>query len=57
MDNPGIQLLINVCIALIGLIILRVALQIWDRNAKAKEAAAEVEKKAAAKAKAKTKKK
>ncbi len=38
MDNPGIQLFINVCIALIGLIILKVALQVWDRKAKAKEA-------------------
>ncbi len=44
MDNPGIQLFINVCLALIGLIILKVALQIWDRKAKAKEAAAEAAK-------------
>lgn len=60
MDNPGIQLFINVCLALIGLIILKVALQIWDRKAKAKEAAEAAvlaEKKATAKSKAKGKKK
>lgn len=39
MDNPGIQLFINVCITLIGLIVLKVALQVWDRKVKAKEAA------------------
>ena len=39
MDNPGIQLFINVCIALIVLIIARIALKEWDRRAKAKEAA------------------
>jgi hypothetical protein len=39
MDNPGIQLFINVCFALIVLIIARIALKEWDRRAKAKEAA------------------
>jgi hypothetical protein len=40
MDNPGIQLFINVCIALIVLIFAKIALKEWDRRAKAKEAEA-----------------
>ena len=39
MDNPGIQLFINVCIALIVLIIAQIFLKRWDKRAKAKEAA------------------
>jgi hypothetical protein len=38
MDNPGIQLFINVCIVLVILIVARIALKEWDRRAKAKEA-------------------
>ncbi|MEY4276120.1 MAG: hypothetical protein RIS26_583 [Actinomycetota bacterium] len=41
MENEGIQLFINICIALIGLVILRIGLQVWDRKAKAKEAEAQ----------------
>ena len=41
MENEGIQLFINICIALIGLVVLRIGLQVWDRKAKAKEAEAE----------------
>ena len=56
MNNPGIQLFINVCSLLIGLIVLQVVLKAWDRNAKAKAAeAAEAAK--VTKASAKPKKK
>ncbi|MEN9608465.1 MAG: hypothetical protein RLZZ06_396 [Actinomycetota bacterium] len=37
--GTGIQLFINVCLLLIGLIVLQVFLKMWDKNAKAKEAA------------------
>jgi TRAP-type C4-dicarboxylate transport system permease small subunit len=37
MQNEGIQLFINVCIALICLVILKVGLQMWDRKAKARQ--------------------
>ncbi len=57
MDSSTQQLLMNVAFTIIGLVLLKIGLDVWDRKAKAKEAAAEVEKKAAAKAKAKTKKK
>ena len=39
MSNPGIQLFVNVCFLLIGLIVLQVILKQWDKRAKAKEAA------------------
>jgi len=37
--GTGIQLFINVCLLLIGLIVLQVFLKMWDKNAKAKESA------------------
>ena len=55
--GTGIELFINICLLLIGLIVLQVFLKMWDRNAKAKEAALQSEKKAASKAKSKAKKK
>ena len=55
MDNPGVELFINVCILLIVLIVAQIFLKRWDKRAKAKEAA-EVAAKAAKPVK-KTKKK
>jgi len=40
MENEGVQLFINVCIMLIVLMVAKIALQEWDRRAKAKEAEA-----------------
>ncbi|MFM5951082.1 MAG: hypothetical protein ACKOOE_00530 [Micrococcales bacterium] len=39
MDNQGIQLFINVCIALVVLAGAQIILKQWDKRAKAKEAA------------------
>ena len=57
MDSTTQQLFINVAFAIICLVFLKIGLDIWDRKAKAKEAAAQAEKKVAAKPKAKAKKK
>jgi hypothetical protein len=40
----------NVAFTIIGLVLLKIGLDVWDRKAKAKEAATEAEKKAVAKA-------
>jgi L-lactate permease len=55
--GTGLQLFINICGLLIGLVVLQVFLKMWDKNAKAKEAAAAEAKVAEAKKTTKPKKK